>query len=141
LQEVHINTISSDIMNVMKAIKEPLTPLYVRLPAEQARRLEEAVSMSGMSKRQLIEDAVREHLTDRTDRDLTVGRITLSEEAPEILTAAEAAALLRVDESDLMAAAQQGELPARAIGEEWRFSRAALLAWLRGDQQPAPTSA
>ena len=125
----------------MKAIKEPRTPLYVRLPAEQARRLEEAVSASGKSKRQLIEDAVREHLTAGTDRDLTVGRITLSEETPEVLTAAEAAALLRVEEGDLVAAAQRGELPARAIGEEWRFSRAALLAWLRGDQQPAPTNA
>jgi excisionase family DNA binding protein len=125
----------------MKAIKEPPTPLYVRLPAEQARRLEEAVSVSGKSKRQLIEDAVREHLTEGTDRDLTVGRITLSEEAPEVLTATEAAALLRVDESDLMAAARQGELPARAIGEEWRFSRAALLAWLRGDQPTEPVPA
>jgi excisionase family DNA binding protein len=110
-------------------MKEPPTPLYVRLAAEQARRLEEAVSVSGKSKRQLVEDAVREHLSDQ---NLTVGRIALGEEGPEILTAPEAAALLRVQESDLLAAAAQGELPGRAIGEEWRFSRAALLAWLGG---------
>jgi excisionase family DNA binding protein len=111
-------------------MKEPPTPLYVRLAAEQARRLEEAVSVSGKSKRQLIEDAVREHLTDD---GLTVGRIALSEQMPEVLTAPEAAALLRIEESDLLAAAARGELPARAIGEDWRFSRLALLSWLRGE--------
>jgi excisionase family DNA binding protein len=114
-------------------MKEPPTPLYVRLAADQARRLEEAVSVSGKSKRQLIEDAVRDHLTDT---GLAVGRIALREEAPEILTAPEAAALLRVEESELLAAAGRGELPGRAIGAEWRFSRAALLAWLRVDGDP-----
>jgi excisionase family DNA binding protein len=108
-------------------MKEPLTPLYVRLGADQARRLQEAVSVSGKSKRQLIEDAVREHLADE---NLTVGRIALREHEPEILTAAEAAALLRVDESELVASAARGELPGRPIGDEWRFSRAALLAWM-----------
>lgn len=112
-------------------MKEPPTPLYVRLAAEQARRLEEAVSSSGKSKRQLVEDAVRDHLAGEP---IAVGRITLNEEAPEILTAGEAAALLRVRESELVAAARLGELPGRAIGEEWRFSRAALLAWLRRDE-------
>jgi excisionase family DNA binding protein len=96
------------------------------------------VSISGKSKRQLIEDAVREHLTDD---GLTVGRISLNEEAPEILTVPEAAALLRVSESDLLAAAARGDLPARTIGDEWRFSRAALLAWLRGEREPPRISA
>ncbi|MDQ6777674.1 MAG: helix-turn-helix domain-containing protein [Actinomycetota bacterium] len=110
-------------------MKEPLIPLYVRLAAEHARRLEEAVSTSGKSKRQVVEDAVREHLADSG----LVGRITLPEPEPEILTAVEAAALLRVDDGELIAAAQRGELPGRQIGEEWRFSRAALLAWLGRD--------
>jgi excisionase family DNA binding protein len=108
-------------------MKPAQTPLYVRLPAEQARRLDEAASTSGKSKRQLVEDAVREHLGDD---GLTVGRITLPEPEPEILTAGEAAALLRVDEGELLAAARAGDLPGREIGEQWRFSRAALLAWL-----------
>jgi excisionase family DNA binding protein len=119
-------------------MKEPPIPLYVRLAAEHARSLEEAVSLSGKSKRQIIEEAVQEHLADK---GLTVGRVALREDAPtrredapEILTASEAAALLRVPESELTAAAARGELPGRAIGEEWRFSRAALLAWLRRDQ-------
>lgn len=106
---------------------EPPTPLYVRLAADQARRLDDAVSASGKTKRQLVEDAVREHLTDD---GLVVGRIALREDPPEILTAGEAAALLRIDERELLAAAGRSELPGRSIGGEWRFSRVALLSWL-----------
>jgi len=119
---------------------EPPTPLYVRLAAEQARRLDQAVSASGKSKRRLVEDAVREHLSDD---GLVVGRIAFSEDAPawsspstaataarEILTAAEAAALLRVDEGELVAAARRRKLPGRSIAGQWRFSRTALLSWL-----------
>jgi hypothetical protein len=29
-------------------------------------------------------------------------------------------------------AAERGELPGRRIGDEWRFGREALLAWLSG---------
>jgi excisionase family DNA binding protein len=97
------------------------TPLYVRLSAEPARQLEEAVAASGKSKRQIVEEAVS---------GLVVGRVELREPVPEVLTASEAAALLRVDEAALLAAAAQGELPGRRIGEEWRFSKAALLGWL-----------
>jgi excisionase family DNA binding protein len=118
-------------------MKPAQTPLYVRLPAEQARRLDEAASTSGKSKRQLVEDAVREHLSDD---GLVVGRITLPEPEPEVLTAAEAAALLRVDADELVAAADRGELPGRRIGAQWRFSRAALLAWL-GRSAPTGSTA
>lgn len=103
-------------------------PLYVRLSAEPNRRLEYAVSVSGKSKRQLVEDAVSQHLTDD---GVVVGRVALREDAPEVLTLAEAASLLRIDEPDLEAAAQRGELPARQIANHWRFSSTALLAWLR----------
>jgi excisionase family DNA binding protein len=105
------------------------TPLYVRLGEDPTRRLERAVSASGKTKRQLIEDAVREHLTDD---GLVVGRIALHQREPEILTLAEAAALLRVEESELASAAERGEIPAGRIGASWRFSRAAVLSWLDG---------
>lgn len=106
-------------------------PLYVRLPAEQARRLEEVSGATGQSKRRLVADAVREHLAD--DR-LTVGRIALREEPPEVLTLDDAAALLRVDSDQLLTAAERDEIPGRQIADEWRFSREALLAWLRHEQ-------
>ena len=47
-----------------------------------------------------------------------------------MLTLAQAAALLQVDERVVRAAASAGELPARKLGREWRFSRAAILDWL-----------
>jgi excisionase family DNA binding protein len=106
---------------------ESMTPLYVRLPAEQARELDQAVAASGKSKRQVVEDAVRAHLGDG---GLVVGHAALREAAPEILTVPEAAALLRVDDDAVIAAAEAGELPGRRLGAEWRFSRAAVLAWL-----------
>jgi len=46
----------------------------------------------------------------------------------------EAAALLRLEEVAVRAAADAGELPGRRVGEEWRFSRSALLAWLGAPQ-------
>jgi len=113
---------------------EQPTPLYVRLAAEQARRLDQAAASSGKSKRQLIEDAVRLHLPDD---GLVVGRAELHEDAPEVLTAGEAAALLRVEERQLAEAAAHGDVPGRRIGAEWRFSREALLAWLRSERTPA----
>src|ERR1022692_1491674 len=94
-------TISSDIVLILE---DQPTPLYVRLAADQTRRLARAVSVSGKSKRQLVEDAVREHLTD--DGLVVGGRVALREEMPEILTAAEAASLLRVDEGQLIDAAR-----------------------------------
>jgi len=112
-------------------VLEPPTPLYVRLAADQARRLDQAVSTSGKTKRQLVEDALREHVSED---GLIVGRVALREETPEVLTVGEAASLLRLDEDQVVQAAQRGELPARRIASDWRFSRLALLSWLRGDQ-------
>lgn len=103
------------------------TPLYVRLGEHETRQLEHAVAASGRTKQALVEEAVREHLGDQP---LVVGRITLPEPVNDVLTLGEAAALLRVEERALAAAAGTGEVPGRRIGEEWRFSRPALLDWL-----------
>lgn len=59
----------------------------------------------------------------------------LPPEAPEVLTPDEAALLLRVGQATLLDLARAGEVPARRIGEQWRFSRAALLGWLAGYRQ------
>lgn len=87
--------------------------------------------MTGKTKRQLVEDAVSEHLRDD---GLVVGRAALREELPEIMTLAEAAGLLRVEETDLEQAARQGEVPGRQIAGAWRFSKATLLAWFDKSQ-------
>ena len=49
---------------------------------------------------------------------------------PDVLTPAQAAELLQVDEDAVLDLAEAGRLPGRRIGAEWRFARAALVAWL-----------
>lgn len=55
--------------------------------------------------------------------------------APEVLTLVEAARLLRIDPGELARFAEQELVPGRRLGTQWRFSRAALLAWL-AEQKP-----
>ena len=55
---------------------------------------------------------------------------------PIVLTLAEAAKFLRVKKSTLQKIADQGRIPARKIGEEWRFLRGALENWLTGHSSP-----
>src|SRR5689334_24481781 len=50
--------------------------------------------------------------------------------AGEVLTLAEAAAFLRVDEASLEADANADRVPGRRVGGEWRFHRAGLVHWL-----------
>jgi excisionase family DNA binding protein len=52
-------------------------------------------------------------------------------EVSEILTLAEAAAFLKVSEETLRREAELEAIPARRIGLEWRFSKAAILEWLK----------
>ena len=52
----------------------------------------------------------------------------------EILTPAQLPGLLQVDEEVVVELAEQGELPGRKVGEEWRFSREAILAWLAKEE-------
>jgi excisionase family DNA binding protein len=108
-------------------------PLYVRLPADQAQRLNDVADSTGQSKRRLVEDAVRQHLA--SDDGLVVGRAALRENPPEVLTLEEAAALLRVEDAALLEIAERGDIPGQRIGQQWRFSRTALLAWLDHDPE------
>ena len=52
----------------------------------------------------------------------------------EVLDLEEAAALLRLQPETVRGLAESRRIPARRIGNTWRFSRAALLAWLEGGQ-------
>jgi excisionase family DNA binding protein len=106
------------------------TALFVRLPNDDAQHLERAVVASGKSKRQLVSEAVREHLTND---GLVVGRATLREVGDEVMTVEETAAMLKLEDSAVLAAAEAKDLPGRQIDGHWRFSRSAVLAWLGGD--------
>jgi excisionase family DNA binding protein len=51
---------------------------------------------------------------------------------PDLLTPAEAARALGVEEADVMSVIEAGELKAKKIGSAWRIQRAALDAFLAG---------
>ncbi len=57
--------------------------------------------------------------------------------ASEVMTLAEAAGWLRVSESGLKADTIAGRVPARFVAGEWRFNKAALVAWLSQPEPPA----
>ncbi|HWV86266.1 MAG TPA: helix-turn-helix domain-containing protein [Capillimicrobium sp.] len=124
---------------------EATRALYVRIPLSAAERLDRAAEARGASKRDLIAGLLAEHLDevaagDRAApaRPITVGGDELAvghhafraAPAPDVLTLEEAAELLRVTPEALAARAEAGEVPGRRIGDEWRFRREALLAWL-----------
>ncbi len=104
-------------------------PLYVRLPAAAAMSLDRAAFELQVSKQDLVADLVHRHL-EGPDDGLTVGRASLPTPRPEVLTAGEAAQLLQSTEAAVTELAEAGELPGRKVGGEWRFARAAVLAWL-----------
>ena len=54
----------------------------------------------------------------------------------EVMTLIEAARFLRVKKAVLQKLSDQGRVPARKVGDEWRFSRGALEAWLSGHSSP-----
>ena len=54
---------------------------------------------------------------------------------PEVLNAEQAGRFLQIDEAVVIEMAEAGKLPGRKLGAVWRFSRAALVAWLSGPER------
>ncbi len=103
-------------------------PLYVRIPSAAADKLDQAAFESKTPKQDLVAHLLENHLT--------VGRHAFfPTETPEVLTADEAAELLRTDPATVIAMAKEGTLPGRKLGEDWRFTREAILHWLSGDEE------
>ena len=59
---------------------------------------------------------------------------------PEVLTLDEAARFMQLDVGELERLARRQEVPARRVGNQWRFNRTALLAWLNGDWTLIPSA-
>lgn len=58
----------------------------------------------------------------------------------EVLTTAEAAALLRVSTKTVLSLANAGSLPGEKVGRAWRFLRSDVLSFVRGaDSQRSRT--
>jgi excisionase family DNA binding protein len=122
-------------------------PLYVRLPAPTAKKLDRFAVELGMSKQDLVADLVEQGfpmpgrgahrvVVETQDDSLAVGRAEFfPADVREVLTLPEAADLLRTDEATVTAMAEDGTLPGRKLGDDWRFTRSAILRWLAGEEE------
>jgi excisionase family DNA binding protein len=61
---------------------------------------------------------------------------TMEAATREVLNVEQAAELLGFSPYTIREKARLGEIPGRKTGREWRFSRTALLDWLREDEVP-----
>jgi excisionase family DNA binding protein len=107
------------------------TPLFVRLPRRQAAALDRLSDATGRRKQSLVSEFLEGGLT--VARPLSVGRVEVTNTpgvADEVLTLEEVAELLKVPAAAVRSRAEEGELPGRRFGKEWRFARMAILAWL-----------
>ncbi len=94
--------------------------LFVRLPAPVMASVDELVRVTGRTKQALVTDLVESALgsTPKPSADHAV------------LDLDEIAELLRVPPEQVIARVGDGGLPGRRFGDEWRFSREAVMRWL-----------
>jgi excisionase family DNA binding protein len=123
------------------------TALYVRIPSTHAEKLHRASDFLQTPKRELITKLVAQFDPEdpvwtrpvssapAAQAEFGLGQHSFRPASElEILTPAQLSGLLQVDEEVVVELAEQGELPGRKVGEEWRFSREAILAWLAEEE-------
>jgi excisionase family DNA binding protein len=135
-----------------RPVEPPEGALYVRLPAAAVDRLHRAAEALGIHKKDLVAGLVSKYVDPDSQRGLsalgelsqprrvtvelgepgvTVGSYSFQpHDPPEVMTPAQTADLLQLDERVVLELAESGELPGRKLGPAWRFSRAAVIAWL-----------
>ena len=128
------------------------TALYVRLPAAAGEKLDRASDALGIPKKDLVAGLVDRYVDPDSARGLNAlgamsskPKITVDlpdagpamgsysfqpYDPPEVMSAEQAAKLLQIEEALVVQLAEAGDLPGRKLGTVWRFSRAALVAWL-----------
>ena len=139
---------------------DPTAAVYVRLPQQEAAKLHRAAEALATNKKAIVTSLVSRYVDPDSQQALDNLRgaleparrviVNLPNEGiavghhaftpaplPEVLTPDQAAELLQVEPGDVIALAEAGTLPGRRIGEQWRFSRPALIAWLAGGEPPA----
>jgi excisionase family DNA binding protein len=127
--------------------------LFVRLPANAVEKLHRAAETLGIRKKDLVAGLVTRYVDPDSDRGLdALGSLASRRAAsglpapeggpprgsysfraydpPEVLNAEQAADFLQIDVGVVLELADAGKLPGRKLGAAWRFSRAALVAWL-----------
>jgi excisionase family DNA binding protein len=128
------------------------TALYVRLPATAVDKLDRAAEALGVHKKDLIAGLVTKYVDPDTRHGLhalgalsqprrvtvelgdsgpTLGTYSFQPyDPPEVMNAEQAGQFLQIGEQVVIELAEAGRLPGRKLGPAWRFSRAALVAWL-----------
>ena len=108
--------------------ERPTSPLFVRLPAADAERLDRVSFELKRPKQELVAEALRSLDVQRPP----IGFARPASGSRDVLTTAQLAELLQVDEKVVRDLARRGELPGRKIGRDWRFARSAVIDWLAG---------
>jgi hypothetical protein len=136
--------------------KPPESALFVRLPATAVDKLDRAAEALGMRKKDLVAGLVSKYVDPDSRRGLSaLGSLSshkvtvdLGERAaalgsysfqaydpPEVMNSEQAGQFLQIDEAIVVEMAELSKLPGRKLGAQWRFSRAALVAWLSAPEE------
>ena len=135
----------------------PEGALFVRLPAAAVDKLDRAAEALGMRKKDIVAGLVSRYLDPDSRRGLTAlgslstHKVTLDVgdagptvgsysfqpyDPPEVMNAEQAGHFLQIEEKAVVELAEAGKLPGRKLGAVWRFSRAAVVAWLSAPEMP-----
>jgi excisionase family DNA binding protein len=137
-------------------MSDPTAALYVRLPHPEFEKLHRAAEVLATNKKTIVTGLVSRYVDPDSTASLEALRSSLAPDPrritinlpdeglavghhaftpaprPDVLTLPQAAELLQVDEEQLLELAEAGSVPGRRIGDQWRFSRPALIDWLAG---------
>jgi excisionase family DNA binding protein len=120
--------------------------LFVRIPQAQARALDRLAFETRRPKQAVVSELIARYVADEPPQqppptielagaggDPVLGWHSFrAHPAPDVLTLEGVAELLGVEPDRVAELARSGGLPGREIAGEWRFARAAVLAWLAG---------
>ena len=126
------------------------SPLYVRLPSNAVDKLDRASAALGMHKKDIVAGLITKYIdpdsqrglsalsslsrpraSDTLERSPMIGSYAFQPyDLPEIMNAEQAALFLQIDPRNVIELAEAEKLPGKRLGSDWRFSRAALVAWL-----------
>ena len=110
-------------------------PVFARIPRAEADKLDRAAFELKTSKQRILATLIAQHLEPLSveSGEWATGRAaSRTDVVGDVLTPPQLADLLQVDEKTVRELARRGEIPARKLGREWRFSRRAVLDWLGG---------
>lgn len=111
----------------------------MRLPANAAEKLHRAAEETGLRKKDIVASLLSKHLGEPMQPVQTMGSYSFhpydEPSPPEVMGPEQVAHFLKSDVATVIEMAEAGNLPGRKLGKDWRFSRAALMAWLSGPEK------